>query len=160
MKSLRQSEPMDYTADPPLRVRRVDQSHLNENFVQYVLDDILGQVDNAHLAWSDRISPYSEVCLELSKIHSTAVDFAKTGIAALFDGDLRVRDWPDFMDEVKGPSNCRNNAECCRTTPKDGSTRARRFWASFSAPCVDRPLEGRLPTYTVAGPDRDPLQAK
>lgn len=33
-------------------------------------NDILGQVDNTHLALSDIYSPFHERCLQLSQIHS------------------------------------------------------------------------------------------
>lgn len=35
-----------------------------------MLNDVLGRVDNAHLAQADRGSPFSEVCLRLSNTHS------------------------------------------------------------------------------------------
>ncbi|WWD19157.1 hypothetical protein CI109_103615 [Kwoniella shandongensis] len=121
VEPLRMYEPMDYKAPPPKTVLRVTQTDLNENFVQYITNDVLGQVDNCHLALSDseEKGPFDEKCLRLSTIHSTAyvptsshgktttclmfhscsVDFAKTGQAAVLDPDLRPQLWPDFMDK-------------------------------------------------------------
>ncbi|EIW68226.1 hypothetical protein TREMEDRAFT_74213 [Tremella mesenterica DSM 1558] len=64
-------------------------------------NDVLGQVDNCHLArsdWEDK-GPFHPDCLELSEIHSTAVDFPKTGQAAILDPSMRPKLWPDFMDK-------------------------------------------------------------
>ncbi|WWC63397.1 uncharacterized protein I303_105997 [Kwoniella dejecticola CBS 10117] len=85
-------EPMHYEAPDPIRVSKVEQKHLNENFVSYILNDVLGQVDNCHLALSDDITPFHEHCL-------TFVDFAKTGIPAHLPLYLRPKVWPDFMDK-------------------------------------------------------------
>ncbi|AFR96691.2 RNA-dependent RNA polymerase 1 [Cryptococcus neoformans C23] len=99
VQSLKVYDPMDYEAPDPISVKHVTQKHLNENFVQYVLNDVLGQVDNCHLALSDMYTPFDPRCLHLSEIHSTAVDFAKTGQAAALDPSLRPKEWPDFMDK-------------------------------------------------------------
>ncbi|RXK35060.1 hypothetical protein M231_07680 [Tremella mesenterica] len=101
VQPLKVFQAMNYTAPPPLRVPKVTQQHLNENFVQYILNDVLGQVDNCHLArsdWEDK-GPFHPDCLELSEIHSTAVDFPKTGQAAILDPSMRPKLWPDFMDK-------------------------------------------------------------
>ncbi|TYJ52353.1 hypothetical protein B9479_007047 [Cryptococcus floricola] len=78
VQSLSMYAPMEYEAPDPIRVREVTQRHLNENFVQYILNDVLGQVDNCHLA---------------------LVDFIKTGQAATLSPELRPDKWPDFMDK-------------------------------------------------------------
>ncbi|KAK8854698.1 hypothetical protein IAR55_003437 [Kwoniella newhampshirensis] len=108
VEPLKMYQPMDYKAPPPKKVEKVTQLHLNENFVQYILNDVLGTVDNTHLALSDFLEagPFDERCLHLSEVHSTAyvlscwtVDFAKTGQAADLDPRLRPKLWPDFMDK-------------------------------------------------------------
>ncbi|KAK6910761.1 hypothetical protein I203_104793 [Kwoniella mangroviensis CBS 8507] len=70
--SLNVYEPMHYEAPAPIKVDKVTQAHLNENFCSYILNDVLGQVDNCHLALSDMLTPFHEDCLQLSDIHSTA----------------------------------------------------------------------------------------
>ncbi|WVR09517.1 hypothetical protein IAU60_006585 [Kwoniella sp. DSM 27419] len=102
VQTLQVYEPMDYTAEKPQRVDKVTQSHLNENFVSYILNDVLGQVDNCHLALSDRLTegPFDAKCLHLSEVHSgLCVDFAKTGIPAKLDPRIKPEVWPDFMDK-------------------------------------------------------------
>ncbi|ODN90833.1 RNA-dependent RNA polymerase 1 [Cryptococcus wingfieldii CBS 7118] len=101
VQTLKVYDPMEYTAPDPISVEEVSQKHLNENFVQYVLNDVLGQVDNCHLALSDYFTPFDPRCLHLSEVHSVicSVDFAKTGQAAMLDPSLRPQEWPDFMDK-------------------------------------------------------------
>lgn len=36
----------------------------------YLQNDVLGQVDNTHLALADAVSPFSADCLKLAEIHS------------------------------------------------------------------------------------------
>lgn len=93
----RNSPPMDYTPPVPARVPRVTMADVCENFVNYLKNDMLGQIANAHLAWTDILSPASEQCIELAHLHSVAVDFAKTGVPADMIFDLRPGQWPDFM---------------------------------------------------------------
>ncbi|WVQ95053.1 hypothetical protein IAU59_002145 [Kwoniella sp. CBS 9459] len=108
VRTLKVYEPMSYDAPTPIKVPKVTQAHLNENFVSYILNDVLGQVDNTHLALSDYCDkgPFDEQCLHLSEVHSVShefipvsVDFAKTGIPAELDYRIRPRKWPDFMDK-------------------------------------------------------------
>jgi RNA-dependent RNA polymerase len=91
------SSPMDYTAPEPIRVPRVTMADVCENFVNYLKNDMLGQIANAHLAWTDILNPDSRPCIELALLHSVAVDFAKTGVPAELPLALRPREWPDFM---------------------------------------------------------------
>lgn len=86
-------EPMNYDAPKPLTVDVVMEQHVKENFVNYLKNDasnssacsldrsltllliqILGQVDNAHLAWAAAPDggPRSARCLALAEIHSAA----------------------------------------------------------------------------------------
>ncbi|WVF67576.1 hypothetical protein IAT40_002334 [Kwoniella sp. CBS 6097] len=114
VRTLNVYAPMSYDAPTPIKVDKVTQSHLNENFVSYILNDVLGQVDNTHLALSDACErgPFDPQCLHLSEVHSlidlcyrrpnritASVDFAKTGIPAELDYRIRPRQWPDFMDK-------------------------------------------------------------
>ncbi|WWC90607.1 uncharacterized protein L201_005543 [Kwoniella dendrophila CBS 6074] len=98
-------DPMHYEAGEPKKVAEVTQQHLNENFVSYILNDVLGQVDNCHLALSDKLTPFHDDCLELSEIHSVSAQHQsiltkiKAGIAASLRPGLRPKEWPDFMDK-------------------------------------------------------------
>jgi hypothetical protein len=66
---------MDYKADEPLTVDSVTISHVQKFFVNYINNDNLGQIANAHLATADR-SPRGAMdgaCLRLAQLHSLAV---------------------------------------------------------------------------------------
>lgn len=47
----------------------------------YINSDVLGKIDNSHLAFADRSPKMAndEICLLLSELHSKAVDFVKHG---------------------------------------------------------------------------------
>ncbi|KAJ9096569.1 hypothetical protein QFC19_007101 [Naganishia cerealis] len=93
----RNAMPMDYTPPDPTRVDRVSLPFIKANFVNHLKNDMLGQIANNHLAWTDLKSPFSYECSQLSRLHSVAVDFAKTGVPADLPIGLRVFKWPDFM---------------------------------------------------------------
>ncbi|ORY92106.1 RNA dependent RNA polymerase-domain-containing protein [Syncephalastrum racemosum] len=92
---------MEYKAEEPTKVDKVQIYHVKKFFVNYINNDNLGQIANAHLATADR-SPQGALdgaCLRLAQLHSCAVDFPKSGKPAKFDDDLRVRAFPDFMQK-------------------------------------------------------------
>ncbi|KAI8388533.1 RNA dependent RNA polymerase-domain-containing protein [Radiomyces spectabilis] len=101
MPTIKNYEPMDYQAEEPLEVDEVKISHIQKFFVNYINNDNLGQIANAHLATADRSSrgALDGACLRLAQLHSLAVDFPKTGKPARLDDDLRVRAFPDFMQK-------------------------------------------------------------
>mmetsp|Transcript_21088 Transcript_21088/g.29567 ORF Transcript_21088/g.29567 Transcript_21088/m.29567 type:complete len:579 (-) Transcript_21088:47-1783(-) len=99
-------EPMDYTASKPTEVESVSMDHIKEFFVNYIKNDNLGTIANAHLAWADS-SPQGvcdPACLRLAALHSIAVDFPKTGVPAVMDLDLRPSEYPNFMENKKKQS--------------------------------------------------------
>ncbi|KAE9452333.1 hypothetical protein C3L33_15759, partial [Rhododendron williamsianum] len=51
----------------------------------------------------------SDPCLRLAKLYSIAVDFPKTGVPAEIPRDLRVQDYPDFMEK---PDKTFYKSEC------------------------------------------------
>jgi RNA-dependent RNA polymerase len=63
----------------------------------YIRNDRLGQIASAHQAHADLKGIYAPECLTLASLHSTAVDFAKTGVPADFPRELRPQQFPDFM---------------------------------------------------------------
>jgi hypothetical protein len=65
-------------------------------------NNILGMVDNAHMAFADQSinGPRDSRCLSLVEQHNTAVDFFKTGISVDRDTLDSPRKWPDFMGKV------------------------------------------------------------
>ncbi|KAL1471030.1 hypothetical protein MTO96_023948 [Rhipicephalus appendiculatus] len=77
--------------------------NLDDDIIQflcnYILNDSVGVMSNAHLAWADQLPDgiFSFTCLELAKKISTCLDFAKTGINAELTRSERVQKYPDFM---------------------------------------------------------------
>jgi hypothetical protein len=70
--------------------------------VNYIVNNNLGVIDNAHLAWADQLKDGVRhgKCLKLAELHSLAVDFPKTGVPAKMDRRLRPRSYPHFMEKV------------------------------------------------------------
>ncbi|RCH78976.1 hypothetical protein CU098_000156, partial [Rhizopus stolonifer] len=94
--------PMDYTAAPPKTVSdEVKIRDILKFFVNYINNDNLGQIANAHLATADQSANGARdgKCIRLAQLHSAAVDFPKTGIPAKMEDDLKVKRFPDFMDK-------------------------------------------------------------
>ncbi|KAH8921190.1 RdRP-domain-containing protein [Atractiella rhizophila] len=93
--------PMDYESEKPDTIESMDAREIAleiKGFHQeYLKSDNLGTISNAHLAISDYLGPSDPRALRLATLHSTAVDFAKTGIPAIMAPDLRPERFPDFM---------------------------------------------------------------
>ncbi|KAI7904027.1 RNA dependent RNA polymerase-domain-containing protein [Cokeromyces recurvatus] len=98
--------PMEYKAAPPQTIDEVKIRDIIKFFVNYISNDNLGSIANAHLATAD-ISPHGArdgKCMLLAQLHSDAVDFPKSGRPAKFTPDLRVHMFPDFMQKKDKPS--------------------------------------------------------
>ncbi|EEC12987.1 RNA-dependent RNA polymerase, putative [Ixodes scapularis] len=67
----------------------------------YIINDNVGIMSNAHLAWSDQLEDgiFSPLCLGVAKKISTCVDFAKTGLASCLDRHEKPLLYPDFMEK-------------------------------------------------------------
>lgn len=96
---------MDYTPPIPVALDRpVTHEDVADFFVEYIENDVIGMVANAHVVQADKQLDgiFSHQCLELAQLHSLAVDFPKTGVSArrkgrnLFPGAL-MNAYPDFM---------------------------------------------------------------
>jgi RNA-dependent RNA polymerase len=77
--------PLDYTPtkapeEVPDGIVRVE--HIVEAFLNYMQNDQLGRIANGHLAVADAAAALANhpTCEKLVMLHSTAVDFAKTGV--------------------------------------------------------------------------------
>ena len=79
----------------------VFQHNSNETnfFCNYIGNDIIGIISNAHLAWADQAGIGSEKCLALVGKASKALDFAKTGDAADLYPNEKPEKFPDFMEK-------------------------------------------------------------
>ncbi|GLJ11696.1 hypothetical protein SUGI_0174890 [Cryptomeria japonica] len=94
--------PMDYVAKPLIQLdRNVTIEDMQEHFANHIVNDTLGIIANSHLAFADQEPDMarSHKCLQLAELHSTAVDFAKTGVAAEIPPELHPKRYPDFMEK-------------------------------------------------------------
>lgn len=84
----------------------VTNDQIKDFFVNYMRNDNLGQIANAHVAFADISVPgaNSDECIRLAELHSTAVDFCKTGVPAQLPRDLIARSYPHFMENRIKPS--------------------------------------------------------
>nr|GEY92234.1 probable RNA-dependent RNA polymerase 1 [Tanacetum cinerariifolium] len=102
-----QVEPMDYTPAPSIELdRNVTIEEVEEYFTNYIVNDTLGIIANAHTVFADRepLKAMAGSCVELAKLFSIAVDFPKTGVPAEIPANLRVKEYPDFMEKPDRPT--------------------------------------------------------
>ncbi|RHN78072.1 putative RNA-directed RNA polymerase [Medicago truncatula] len=95
-------EPMEYnSAQSTLLNHDVEIEEVEEYFTNYMLNDSLGIISNAHTVFADKepAKAMSEPCIELAKLFSIAVDFPKTGIPAVIPPHLFAKEYPDFMEK-------------------------------------------------------------
>ncbi|KAH7516265.1 hypothetical protein FEM48_Zijuj10G0116800 [Ziziphus jujuba var. spinosa] len=99
----RKMKPMDYTPAP---ITKLDHDEVEEYFTNYMVNDALGSIANAHTVFADSNmkKAMSDSCLELAKLFSVAVDFPKTGFPAKIPPRLRVKEYPDFMEKADKPT--------------------------------------------------------
>ena len=67
--------------------------------------DNLGAISTAHLIHGDRdpMKARSATCLRLAKLHSSSVDFAKSGSHAEMPKILKPKEYPHFMERIDKP---------------------------------------------------------
>lgn len=70
-------------------------------FCNYIINDNVGIMSNAHLAWSDSLEDgiFSTCCLKIAEKISTCLDFAKTGQASCLERQEKPLLYPDFMEK-------------------------------------------------------------
>ncbi|KFK24634.1 hypothetical protein AALP_AA8G005100, partial [Arabis alpina] len=75
---------------------------IEEYFTNYIVNDSLGIIANAHTAFADKepLKAFSDPCIQLAQKFSIAVDFPKTGVAAEIPQHLYVKEYPDFMEKL------------------------------------------------------------
>ncbi|CAL1392906.1 unnamed protein product [Linum trigynum] len=104
--------PMDYTPQPTVQLDHdVTIEEVEEYFTNYIVNDSLGIIANAHIVFADKepLKAMSEPCIELAHQFSIAVDFNKTGIPAVIPSHLRVKEYPDFMEKPDKPTYLSHN---------------------------------------------------
>ncbi|CAN1153015.1 RNA-dependent RNA polymerase 1 [Linum perenne] len=107
-----QIAPMDYTPQPTVHLDHdVTMEEVEEYFTNYIVNDSLGIIANAHIAFADKepLKAMSSPCLELAEKFSIAVDFPKTGVPAVIPPHLHVKEYPDFMEKPDKPTYQSNN---------------------------------------------------
>ena len=75
--------PADYPRLPPIDIgKSVEKSDMTDFFINFMENDNLGQIATLHQIKADQspLGTFDPVCIELAGMHSTAVDFSKTGI--------------------------------------------------------------------------------
>lgn len=79
---------------------------VHEYFANYIVNDSLGIIANAHTAFADKepSKAMSPSCIELARLFSIAVDFPKTGVPAVIPQQLYVKEYPDFMEKPDKPT--------------------------------------------------------
>ncbi|KAG2701579.1 hypothetical protein I3760_06G052500 [Carya illinoinensis] len=95
-------QPMEYVAALTTQVDHdVTIKEVEEYFPNYMVKDNSGIIRMVHTVFADR-EPHrvmSHECMELAKLHSIAVDFPETGIAAEIPPHLYIKVYPDFMEK-------------------------------------------------------------
>ncbi|CAD8089201.1 unnamed protein product [Paramecium primaurelia] len=77
------------------------EDRMIEFLLEYLNFDVLGKIDNSHLAIADRSLDYAkdQKCIRLAELHSAAVDYVKHGNKVEIPQDLISKKWPDFMEK-------------------------------------------------------------
>ncbi|KAJ6726190.1 RNA-dependent RNA polymerase [Salix purpurea] len=144
----RQISPMDYTPEPTLQLDRdVTIEEVEEYFTNYIVNDSLGIIANAHTAFADKesLKAMSAPCIELARKFSIAVDFPKTGVPAEIPSHLRVKVYPDFMEKPDKASYESRNVigklfrEVKDIAPHTNSIRS--FTSNVARHCYDRDMD-------------------
>jgi RNA-dependent RNA polymerase len=97
--------PMQYDAPrPPITTsNEITESALANFYVDYMKNDNLGRIANTHVVYADLYGAMDPRCLKLAELHSTAVDFCKTGVPAVMGRDFPIDKYPDFMAKDSKP---------------------------------------------------------
>ncbi|CAN8293438.1 unnamed protein product [Cochlearia groenlandica] len=144
----RTSEPMDYTPEPPqILDHDVTIEEIEEYFTNYIVNDSLGVIANAHTAFADKEpdKAFSRPCLELAQKFSIAVDFPKTGVAAEIPQHLYVKEYPDFMEKPDKPTYESHNVigKLFRTVKERAPAliSIKSFTLEVASKCYDKDME-------------------
>lgn len=95
-------EPFHYIPPIPVTAQgEITTKHIIDFFLHYLTNDQLGRIAHAHLGAADWYDDgvKNEACLELIQLHSTSVDYPKTGVPAELPRHLERNKWPHFMEK-------------------------------------------------------------
>ncbi|KAL2161293.1 hypothetical protein VTH06DRAFT_8513 [Thermothelomyces fergusii] len=99
--------PMNFSAPrAPIESRALLAKSLAFFFVLFMKNDRLPLIAHAHLATADHEPEGAKhwKCLQLAELHSTAVDYVKTGVPAQWNRKFGPRAFPHFMEKPKSKS--------------------------------------------------------
>lgn len=93
--------PADYPRQEPVNIkRRVQTADIADFFLDFLRTDHLGAIATRHMILADQLSggTLDNDCIKVAELHSTAVDFSKTGIPADLKNLPRANRYrPDFL---------------------------------------------------------------
>ncbi|XP_077542923.1 uncharacterized protein LOC144155400 [Haemaphysalis longicornis] len=95
-------EPMVYGHNvPPQRCELGLVDGMAKFISDYIMNDNVGIMSNAHLALADKLEDgvFSEPCLSIAMKISICLDFAKTGIPSMLERAEKPHEYPDFMEK-------------------------------------------------------------
>ena len=82
-------EAADYPPNDPVDIQRpVQRGDMTKFFLDFFENDQLGRIATLHTQLADRFGVEHPDCKTLAALHSTAVDFSKTGIKVSYDLDI------------------------------------------------------------------------
>uniref|UniRef100_A0AAF5HY40 RNA-dependent RNA polymerase n=1 Tax=Strongyloides stercoralis TaxID=6248 RepID=A0AAF5HY40_STRER len=86
------------TSSPKIYNEEISNLAMANFFINFVKNDYLGILSNAHLVHADISGIFSPICIELARKCSVAVDFCKTGISTQqLQRDEKSECAPDFL---------------------------------------------------------------
>lgn len=88
------SQPADYPTARPIDIQRpVERADMTDFFIRFMENDNLGLIAVLHQIIADQEvrGTFDPVCIFLAGLHSTAVDFSKTGIPVSSDARRMMR---------------------------------------------------------------------
>lgn len=110
----RLAQPADYPTAKPVDIGRpVERPDITDFFIRFMENDNLGLIATLHQILADRNpqGTFDPICVAVAEMHSTAVDFSKTGIPVSFSIRLTL-----FLF---GNANVpRLNLRVCQNIPK------------------------------------------
>lgn len=131
-------EPMEYAPSAAQEVEGgVQVPHMHKFLVDFIANDQLGTIANAHVAHVDQkpLGVRDPLCIKLAYLFSLAVDFPKTGFVPTFPKEARITKWPDFMQKKNQPSYVSDKVIGCMFRKAKGVPVAER--AMHAASVVD-----------------------
>lgn len=106
-------EPMDFPdrGRGKMYMGSIKVEHMIRFMCNYIKNDSIGLLSNAHLAWADQEEEgiFSKKCFQIAEKIPLCLDFAKTGQTAFLKRDEKPRMYPDFMEKGGNKNTYRSN---------------------------------------------------